>query len=159
MKMFILLRSDESGYIFLVIFILIIVFLVGRELACWYWKINTRISLQEEQNKLLQELININKNGNDSIKTMEADVKNSDSVYTDIFDNEGIYKEKPIEEPVEEDEVLNEVELQIKHMKSKLKSDEVLVEEISTKELKIMKKSIYEYEKVNRTLQKYRLIE
>lgn len=34
----------------------IIIFLLLRELNCWYWKINERISLMEEQNNLLRKL-------------------------------------------------------------------------------------------------------
>jgi hypothetical protein len=36
---------------------LIIIFLICRELVCWYWKINKRITLMEEQNELLSNLI------------------------------------------------------------------------------------------------------
>ena len=41
------------GMIFGVLIGIIIVFLICRELVCWYWKINKIIVLMEEQNKLL----------------------------------------------------------------------------------------------------------
>ncbi len=37
--------------------ILIIIFLIIRELVMWYWKINERIELQKETNELLKKLI------------------------------------------------------------------------------------------------------
>lgn len=37
--------------------ILIIIFLILRELVMWYWKINERIELQKETNELLKKLI------------------------------------------------------------------------------------------------------
>lgn len=35
----------------------ILLFLLLRELVCWYWKINLRIELAEEQNLLLKQLV------------------------------------------------------------------------------------------------------
>jgi len=32
----------------LVIVVLLIIFLVGREIVCWYWKINRGVELMEE---------------------------------------------------------------------------------------------------------------
>ena len=32
-------------------------FLILREIACWYWKINERIALMQEQNELLRKLV------------------------------------------------------------------------------------------------------
>ena len=37
--------------------IFIVLFLLARELNMWYWKINERISLMQEQNNLLKEFI------------------------------------------------------------------------------------------------------
>ena len=49
--------------------ILIVIFLILREVMCWYWKININIGLQEEQIqhqkeiiKLLEKLVNKGKN-------------------------------------------------------------------------------------------------
>lgn len=39
----------------------IVLFLILREVACWYWKINERKALMDEQNKLLKELIELKK--------------------------------------------------------------------------------------------------
>ncbi len=46
--------------ILIVIAILIVVLLLLREVNCWYWKINQRISLMEKQNKLLEKLVSNN---------------------------------------------------------------------------------------------------
>ena len=35
----------------------IVIFLLLREFNCWYWKINQRIQLMEEQNELLKEVL------------------------------------------------------------------------------------------------------
>lgn len=56
----ILLRSgggEVFGYVIMSLIVGIIVFLILREVACWYWKINERIELQQKQIKLLEELI------------------------------------------------------------------------------------------------------
>jgi len=44
-----------------VIIVLVVVFFIARELFCWYWKINKRTALMEEQNKLLKTLIKLKK--------------------------------------------------------------------------------------------------
>ena len=51
--------SDTEFYlgVALIIAICIAVFLLLRFFFCWYWKINKRISIMEEQNRLLQEII------------------------------------------------------------------------------------------------------
>jgi len=36
---------------------IVIVFLICRELVCWYWKINKIASLLEDQNKILMQLL------------------------------------------------------------------------------------------------------
>ena len=48
----------DYSTIIAVIVILILIFLVLREVNCWYWKINERIELQKKTNKLLKLLIN-----------------------------------------------------------------------------------------------------
>ena len=40
-----------------VIAVLFVIFLVGREIICWYWKINRSVELMEE---ILQELKKLN---------------------------------------------------------------------------------------------------
>lgn len=53
---------DGMGMVIAVyVLIAIILFLVLREVACWYWKINERKALMEEQNELLKELIEMQK--------------------------------------------------------------------------------------------------
>jgi hypothetical protein len=38
----------------------IIIFLICRELVCWYWKINRLVELMEQQNSLLSSLMSKN---------------------------------------------------------------------------------------------------
>ncbi len=48
---------DFISAILLTVIIAIIVFLVLRELVCWYWKINRRVGLLEDIHRSLQILI------------------------------------------------------------------------------------------------------
>lgn len=52
--------------------IIILLFLIFREVANWYWKINERIFLMREQNELLRKLVS----GNSSIKEDETKIEN-----------------------------------------------------------------------------------
>lgn len=45
------------GIIVIVIVVIILLFFLLREVNCWYWKINERISLMKEQNDLLRNLL------------------------------------------------------------------------------------------------------
>lgn len=45
------------GYFLLYLFIVIVVFLLLREVNCWYFKINDRIALEKERNALLKEIL------------------------------------------------------------------------------------------------------
>ena len=45
------------GIIIIVVIVLVVIFLILREVNCWYWKINERISLMNDQNELLRVLI------------------------------------------------------------------------------------------------------
>jgi hypothetical protein len=42
------------------LFVLVIIWLIIRELVCWYYKINERITLQKRTNELLEQLLNKN---------------------------------------------------------------------------------------------------
>lgn len=43
--------------ILVIVIIFLLIFLILREVICWYWKINERITLQKETNQLLKKLI------------------------------------------------------------------------------------------------------
>ena len=53
--------SDQDLLLFILVISLIIIFifLLIREILMWYWKINKRIELFVENNKLLKDLIEI----------------------------------------------------------------------------------------------------
>ena len=40
--------SDAGGMLLLVILIFVVLFLIGREFLCWYWKINQMVVLLTE---------------------------------------------------------------------------------------------------------------
>ena len=55
------LKLNQMAGTITVIFMLVIallLFLLGRDLICWYFKINERIKLREETNQLLRKIIN-----------------------------------------------------------------------------------------------------
>ncbi len=57
--------SYVISFIVLII-ISIVIFLICRELACWYWKINERLRMQKEISSKLDEIIRLLQNHNDS---------------------------------------------------------------------------------------------
>lgn len=50
--------SDGFGSVLLVLLICAIIFIVCRELLCWYYKINKMVSNQEEIIRLLKKIAN-----------------------------------------------------------------------------------------------------
>lgn len=58
---------EYLGTLIIGIIIFIVVFLLLRELNMWYWKINERIALMQEQNNLLRKLVS----GNASLESVE----------------------------------------------------------------------------------------
>lgn len=52
--------NDQTNILIFIIAASIAVFLILRELMCWYYKINERVKLQQETNRLLAELIKQN---------------------------------------------------------------------------------------------------
>jgi hypothetical protein len=62
--------SEPITIVIIAIVVIIILFLLFREINCWYWKINERISLMEEQNSLLRKLLS----GNNVQEEIETDI-------------------------------------------------------------------------------------
>jgi hypothetical protein len=59
--------SPGSGFIQIFVLIFIIGILIGiwiliRQIALWYYRINDRVELQKRTNELLEELIDLQKN-------------------------------------------------------------------------------------------------
>lgn len=52
--------EEIIGGIVIGLVILIVVFLLCREIVCWYWKINIAVKLMEEQNQLLRKIVSSN---------------------------------------------------------------------------------------------------
>ena len=61
----------DSPYVYfiIVIIVLITLFLIGREIFCWYLKINERITLQIRTNELLEKLVNRSNSSFDNISS------------------------------------------------------------------------------------------
>lgn len=54
------MENYNINYLILFGLLAIVLYFVLRELNCWYWKINKRIELQEETNRLLKKIIENN---------------------------------------------------------------------------------------------------
>lgn len=91
--------------ILITIVILVVVFLILREVNCWYWKINERISLQKEQNSILEKILKELKNEPKS-KKKSTSQKNGDDYIVD----KTIDKDEKEENP-RDDEMIYEIEL------------------------------------------------
>jgi hypothetical protein len=71
--------SIDFMTILIALVILIAIFFVLREVNCWYWKINERISLQKEQNLILREILTSLKSESNSKKTVSNETINQPS--------------------------------------------------------------------------------
>ena len=49
-------------YALIVVVVVIVLLLIGREISCWYFKINKRIELQIQTNELLEKLTTLTPN-------------------------------------------------------------------------------------------------
>ncbi|MCF8363624.1 MAG: hypothetical protein K9G70_13485 [Prolixibacteraceae bacterium] len=56
------LFSNNIESLLITIAVAVGIFLLLREVFCWYWKINQRISLQKEQIELLKKIVSAGKN-------------------------------------------------------------------------------------------------
>lgn len=70
----------------LTLLIVIALFLLLRGLNNWYWKINERIRLQKETNKLLSKLVELNSIPEDEEKQLNPESQ-AGSNLKDIWDN------------------------------------------------------------------------
>ena len=52
---------EYLGPILIAVIVLVLVFLLLREVNCWYWKINKRIELMQVQNDLLRNILSESK--------------------------------------------------------------------------------------------------
>jgi len=51
------MNDDIIASVLITLLIIIVIFLILREIVCWYWKINRIVDLQEKQNILLEKLV------------------------------------------------------------------------------------------------------
>jgi len=73
------------------IVITIVVLLILREVNCWYWKINQRISLMEKQNALLEKLIS----NNTPLVKNDINIKDDSAQHTKDTQNNSFSEEIP----------------------------------------------------------------
>ena len=82
------------GFTEIVIFIAVLIgiFLIMREINIWYFKIDKRIQLQEETNRLLKQLVEKSadkkhfKNSHSQVNEEESDVNNPEALQKIIED-------------------------------------------------------------------------
>lgn len=101
----------ETNYtfLFILLFVGVVVFLVCRELLCWYWKINKSIANQEQMISLLQQLVNENKSSptyDDNTTNNEAKYKNYVGYTVDIIQYNGLKLTGEVVASCEPDEYL-----------------------------------------------------
>ena len=56
--------KTEILTLLMILSITLFLFLICREVVCWYFKINVRVELQKETNNLLKQLVNGTKKNN-----------------------------------------------------------------------------------------------
>ena len=76
------MTSSEIIIIVAAVTFIVLVFLLLREVNCWYWKINERIFLQKETNVLLRHIA-IKLGAVDEVKKDENHVKGIISFFKD----------------------------------------------------------------------------
>jgi len=80
---------DSFSTIIISVVVFVAVFLILREVFCWYWKINERISLQQEQNGILKKILRELERQSDQ-GTTPRDEKNTSYSSDDTSDEEDI---------------------------------------------------------------------
>lgn len=60
---------------------IVFLWLILREVNCWYWKVNERLRLQEETNQLLKDIINQIKSVDQIIDKAESKPKTKEKAF------------------------------------------------------------------------------
>lgn len=112
------------GIVIIVLVVLIVVFVLLRELNCWYWKINERITLMNEQNDLLRKLTaGYGSQGKIDVNTIPVKPLSSKEAHlsADSNSNEDL-------SPKSDTLILNQEETELVNSKMKeLKENEIIV--------------------------------
>ena len=84
----------ESGFgmIIGVLIGIIIIFLICRELVCWYWKINKIVALMEEQNNLIKKYFSTNSitQNNINVSSISETTENKMELKSKIIENKEV---------------------------------------------------------------------
>lgn len=124
--------------IIIYIILAIVLFLILREVACWYWKINERIALIKEQNQLLNDLkktlqalktpTSNNLNLHPKVESSKADAPNQSIDHTAAPDSNEEVKAKLVDLPKEIIEGLSPAKFErIAYFMSVMGNDDVIV--------------------------------
>lgn len=79
--------EDFFSILVLILLFLVIVFLIGRHLFCWYWKINARVSLLENISSSVRQInsqLDSNKQLLDAINNLNTSLASIGLDITDI---------------------------------------------------------------------------
>lgn len=69
------------GYGALAVLVMILIFLLIRQIVCWYWKINERTKLLYDIRGLLMRLVDINEERNGSFFEEELEDKKNENYH------------------------------------------------------------------------------
>ena len=69
----------DDGTILVWFFVALLIFLLVREIFCWYWKINQRVSLLEQSLETQKRILKTTQELTELIKHRE-DIKKEDSI-------------------------------------------------------------------------------
>ncbi len=127
--------------ILIVIVITIVVFLILREVNCWYWKINERVNLQYKEVDGLKQILNELKELR-KLQQLNQRLNVNDDFLESHSDENGVAGEnhKNDDQDIDEFGLSNEEKKRVReYIKSGLKSDEKLVVNRYSREMKKIK--------------------
>ena len=87
---------DYFPYVIIAVIVIVVIFLICRELICWYWKINERRDiLQSINSKLMDkdnEILDLLKSINSKLSSIDMNILNSNNSNSSKNMNENIPK-------------------------------------------------------------------
>lgn len=85
--------SEYFFEILLVFLVILLIKLVIREMRCWYWKINERINLQNQQANLLVEIIDKQDEEINVLRNILEKLSNANNMNIEVMNEAAATKE------------------------------------------------------------------
>lgn len=89
--------SEYFLEILLVFLVIILIKLIIREIRCWYWKINERIDLQNQQTNLLVEIIDYQQEEISILREINNKLSNTNNVNIEMMNEAAATEEDTID--------------------------------------------------------------